>query len=82
MRVIKSTQKHRLGVKDLVPQDDWQQDTPSDEGMCSPELSVNTNMPQCRETPLSRPGLPHRTPQSQRFARSAAAGCTAVEDRP
>ncbi|KAJ7991279.1 hypothetical protein DPEC_G00295680 [Dallia pectoralis] len=36
-------------------------------------------MPQCRETPLPRPGLPHRTPQSQRFARSAPAGCTAVE---
>ncbi|KAJ8014496.1 hypothetical protein DPEC_G00040830 [Dallia pectoralis] len=36
-------------------------------------------MRQCRETPLPRPGLPHRTPQSQRFARSAPAGCTAVE---
>ncbi|XP_077089885.1 uncharacterized protein LOC143741411 [Siphateles boraxobius] len=59
-----------------MPQDE---DTPSDEGMFSPELTVNTNMPQCRETPLSRPGLPHRTPQSQRFVRSAPAGCTAVE---
>ncbi|XP_077058418.1 uncharacterized protein LOC143711004 isoform X2 [Siphateles boraxobius] len=67
-----------LGSPEL-PQYDWQQDTPSDEAMCSPELSVNTNMPQCRVTPLSCPGLPHRTPQSQRFASSAPAGCTAVE---
>ncbi|KAJ7986769.1 hypothetical protein DPEC_G00331820 [Dallia pectoralis] len=56
----------------------WQQEAEY-EGLGSPELSVNTNMPQCRETPLPRPGLPHRTPQSQRFARSAPAGCTAVE---
>ncbi|KAK7142878.1 hypothetical protein R3I94_012279 [Phoxinus phoxinus] len=69
-----------------MPQDTWQQDTASDEGMCSPEMSVNTQSvffpmsePQCRETPLSRPGLPHRTSQSQRFAGSAPAGCTAVE---
>ncbi|KAJ7996456.1 hypothetical protein DPEC_G00237260 [Dallia pectoralis] len=55
----------------------WQQEAEY-EGLGSPELSVNTNMPQCRETPLPRPGLPHRTPQSQRFARSAPAGCTAV----
>ncbi|XP_077058419.1 uncharacterized protein LOC143711004 isoform X3 [Siphateles boraxobius] len=49
-----------LGSPEL-PQYDWQQDTPSDEAMCSPEC------------------LPHRTPQSQRFASSAPAGCTAVE---
>ncbi|XP_073728273.1 uncharacterized protein [Misgurnus anguillicaudatus] len=51
-----------LGFPEL-PQDDCQQNTHSDEGMCSPELSVNTNMPQCHETPLSRPGIPNRTPQ-------------------
>ncbi|KAG5261134.1 hypothetical protein AALO_G00300420 [Alosa alosa] len=31
---------------------------------------------------LSRPDLPHRIPQSQRFPRSAPAGCTAVWSSP
>ncbi|KAM8743433.1 uncharacterized protein AB9X84_007318 [Acanthopagrus schlegelii] len=60
----------------------WQQEAEY-EGLGSPELSplscpdLPHRIPQM--SPLSRPDLPHRIPQSQRFPRSAPAGCTAVE---